>query len=262
MKIETALARGVRPHHNRWMCTVIIRHQPAQSWKLLLAANRDEILARPWQKPAEHWPALPGVIGGRDISGGGTWLALNRHGVVAAVLNRPGTLGPAAGCRSRGELPHLALRHGSAREAVAALSGLDAGQYRGFNLLVADSVTAWFLRGSGAGLVDILPLPSGLHMVTSADPNDMSHPRVARHLPRFAAAAVPNPPDWGAWPDLLADSGGDWAESLNVPPRDGFGTGSAALIGVAPGQTGFWFADGRPSASRFRPIERAAIAAA
>jgi hypothetical protein len=239
------------------MCTALIFHQPGHTWPLLLAANRDEMLSRPWQPPGEHWPELPGVVGGRDGLAGGTWLALSHHGVVAAVLNRPGTLGPTAGQRSRGELPLAAARYSSARAAVDTLAALDGRLYRGFNLLVADPVTAWFIRGSGEGQVDVLALPAGLHMVTSADPNDSSHPRVSRHLPRFAAVAAPSPPDWGAWPDLLADSDGAWAESLNVPPREGFGTTSAALIGVAPGRSGFWFAAGRPSDCRFRPVSRA-----
>ena len=57
---------------------------------MLIGANRDEMVARSWEGPAEFWPEL---IGGRDRLGGGTWMALNRHGVMAAVLNRHGSLG-------------------------------------------------------------------------------------------------------------------------------------------------------------------------
>ena len=49
-------------------------------------------------------------------------MALNRHGVMAAVLNRHGSLGPAPGKRSRGELPLLALRETSAKAAAERLS--------------------------------------------------------------------------------------------------------------------------------------------
>ena len=86
------------------MCSIILRMGPDG---VSIGANRDEMLARRWEPPAEYWP---GVIGGRDVLGGGTWMAINRHGVMAAVLNRHGSLGPAAGKRSRGELPLLALR--------------------------------------------------------------------------------------------------------------------------------------------------------
>ena len=75
------------------MCTVVLLIRPGHAWPLVLAANRDEMLNRAWDPPAAHWPDQPDVIAGRDRSGGGTWMGVNRAGVVAAVLNRPGSLG-------------------------------------------------------------------------------------------------------------------------------------------------------------------------
>ena len=106
------------------MCSIILRISPEG---VFIGANRDEMVARAWELPAEYWP---GIIGGRDILGGGTWMALNRHGVMAAVLNRQGSLGPAPGKHSRGALPLLALRETSAEAAAERLSQLDAGTYR------------------------------------------------------------------------------------------------------------------------------------
>jgi len=233
------------------MCTLILHHAPTAPWPLLLAANRDEMLARPWAPPAEYWP---GIVGGRDTLAGGTWLAVNAAGMVAGVLNRGGTLGPAAGKRSRGELPLLALRHGSAAAAAATLAGLDGTQWRGFNLVVADGLDAFQARGLGGGRVEVTRLPTGLSMVTAADANDLRHPRIARHLPRFAAAQRPCPPDWGAWPGLLADSSGTWEETLNVPQHRGFGTACAALIAPRLGDGLFLFAAGAPDAAPFCPV--------
>src|SRR5580692_6034265 len=119
------------------MCTVVILARPNHAYPLHLAANRDEMLARAWDPPAAYWPEQPDVIAGRDRSGGGTWMGINGAGVIAAVLNRPGSLGPAAGKRSRGELPLLALREGSARAAAEAIAGLDAGLWRSFNMVLA-----------------------------------------------------------------------------------------------------------------------------
>src|SRR5580700_3751165 len=133
------------------MCTVVVLIRPGHAWPLVLAANRDEMLNRAWDPPAGHWPDRPGIIAGRDRSGGGTWMGLNRDGVVAAVLNRPGSLGPAAGKRSRGELPLLALEHRSADAAATAIAILDAGAWRSFNLLLADRAGAIFVRGLGHG---------------------------------------------------------------------------------------------------------------
>src|ERR1700686_106624 len=120
------------------MCTVVLLIRPGQDWPLVLAANRDEMLHRAWDPPAAYWPDRPDLIGGRDRSGGGTWMGINGAGVVAAVLNRPGSLGPAAGKRSRGELPLAALAHNSADAAAAAIAALDAGAWRSFNLVLAD----------------------------------------------------------------------------------------------------------------------------
>ena len=69
------------------MCTLVILRRPDHRWPLLLAANRDEMAARPWLPPARHWPERPNVIAGLDLLGGGSWFGLNDHGVAAGVMN-------------------------------------------------------------------------------------------------------------------------------------------------------------------------------
>ena len=96
------------------MCSVIILRRPDAAWPLVLGANRDEMADRPWLPPARHWPDRPNVVAGLDELAGGTWLGLNDEGLVAAILNRPGTLGPEQGKRSRGELVLEALDHADA----------------------------------------------------------------------------------------------------------------------------------------------------
>lgn len=240
------------------MCTLILLRRPGHAWPLILAANRDERLDRAWDPPAAHWPAHPEVIGGRDRAAGGTWMAM-RDGVVAAVLNRPGSLGPAPGKRSRGELPLLALAEGEAAAAAARIAALDAGQWRPFNLVVADARDAFFLRGLGEGEPQMMALSEGVTMVTAHDPNDPASPRIRRHLPRFRAAPPPDPPEgWAAWEGLLADSGFGEAgigEALNVPPVQGFGTVAASLVALGAGGERSWrFCPGPPAPGRFAPL--------
>ncbi len=241
------------------MCTVILLRRPDHPWPLLLAANRDERLDRPWDPPAAHWPDRPGVVGGRDRSGGGSWMAMGRR-VVAAALNRPGTLGPAAGKRSRGELPLLAAAAESAAAAVAALVALDAGAWRPFNLVVADAELGFFLRGLGEGRAEAVELPAGVSMVTAHEPNDLTSPRIARHLPRFRAAPPPDPEagDWAGWEALLADSGfgeAGIAEALRVPPVQGFGTVSASLLALgARGERVWRFCAAPPGMAAFAEV--------
>lgn len=249
------------------MCTVALLRRPGDPWPLLLAANRDERLDRAWDPPAAHWPAHPGVVGGRDRSGGGTWMAMGPTGVIAAVLNRPGSLGPAPGKRSRGDLPLLALAQPSAAAAAEAIAALDAGAWRPFNLILADAREAFFLRGLGAGHPEVLPLPEGVTMVTAHDANDPASPRIRRHLPRFRAAAPPDPDrdDWAGWEALLAD--GDYeasiGEALRVPPVEGFGTVCASLAALGAGGARRWrFCPAPPGTAPFREVMLAEAPAA
>lgn len=238
------------------MCSIILLIRPGHAWPVLAAANRDERIDRPWDAPARYWPERPDVIGGRDRLAGGTWLALNDAGVMAALLNRPGSLGPAAGKASRGDLPLIALEERSAEAAAGRIAALDAGRYRSFNMVIADAAGAIFLRGLEAGAPEPRRLEAGITMITAHDPNDTSSPRIARYLPLFRAASPPDPDrgDWDAWAGLLADRSSPAESALDIAPRDGFGTVCAALIALAPDTRRLLFAAGPPDSAPFEPI--------
>lgn len=99
-------------------------------------------------------------------------------------------------------------------------------------------------------------------MVTALDPNDLSSPRTARHLPRFRAAAPPDPArgDWASWEALLADHVfGDTAgpaEALCIPPTaDDFGTVCSSLVGLRRDGGRVWrFAPAAPCRVAFAPL--------
>ncbi|CAI5517168.1 unnamed protein product [Closterium sp. Naga37s-1] len=55
-------------------------------YALLLASNRDELLARPTD-PAHYWRDDPRVLAGRDLQCGGTWLGASTGGRVAFLSN-------------------------------------------------------------------------------------------------------------------------------------------------------------------------------
>jgi len=247
------------------VCTVIVLHRPGHAWPLLLAANRDELRSRPWQPPARHWPERPHVVAGRDQEAGGTWLAVGQHGMVAAILNRVGSLGPATDKTSRGILPLLALDHADAHEAAAALTALDGTAFRPFNMVVADASGAHWVRWAGDepdGRPTATPVPEGLHMLTAFDLDDPESPRVARHLPLFRAAPVPDPEtdDWSGWTERLSDrSRGDTHQesgAVLIEGPGGFGTVSSSLVALAamPQRTIFRFAGGTPDKVSFLPV--------
>jgi uncharacterized protein with NRDE domain len=233
------------------MCSIILSWMPGDRWPLLVAANRDEMLDRPWDAPGRFWPDA-GVMAGRDRLAGGTWLGLNDDGVVAALLNRAGSLGPIAGRRSRGELPLFALGERSATAACARILALDAADYRSFNMVIADAAGGFLLRGLEAGAPDATALTAGITMLTAYEPNDPRCPRIARYRPQFERVARPKPgpvakaDDWAAWGRLLADAAPPLDSAIHIAPRGGFGTVCSSLIALAPGERQFLFGAGTP----------------
>jgi uncharacterized protein with NRDE domain len=224
------------------MCTLVILRRPEHRWPVLIGANRDEMVDRPARPPGRHWPDRPEVTAGLDLFAGGSWLGLNDWGVMAAILNRTGSLGPAPGRRSRGELVLEALDHADAVEAAAALSALDPHSYRSFNLIIADSRDGFWLRHDGAQIA-AYPLKEGLSLIAAGDliddpGDDPETRRLELALPRFRAAPVPDPDhgDWTAWQELLAcDEAppGEAAEAaLRFRTPGGFATVSSTLLAL------------------------------
>ncbi|HKK31049.1 MAG TPA: NRDE family protein [Alphaproteobacteria bacterium] len=245
------------------MCTVVTLRRPGHEWPLLLAANRDEMRGRPWSPPGRHWPERPGVVAGRDHEAGGSWLGLNDDGVVAAILNRRGSLGSQSGKRTRGELVLMALDHSAAGAAAAALTRVNAGAYRSFNMAVADREQGFWLRGLGDGAIECRPLPEGVGMLTAWDLNDteMSE-RTNYYLPRFRAVPTPKPEagDWSAWRELFestetAPGVRDPNGAMTVETDWGFGTVSRSLVALPRQGKPIWqFASLYPKETPFRLV--------
>ena len=190
------------------MCTAILSVEPGAP--VLLAGVRDELTDRPWQPPARHWPDHPGLIGGRDLKAGGTWLAVapaTRR--AACVLNGRGRMAPPASRRSRGVLPLQAAEDGKLERS--GLADLDP-----FHLLSAEPGAAVLWSWDGEHLTE-RELGPGLHMVVNSglEPgHDHEQARITHFLPRLrdAPRPVPRPGDpvaraWGAWLPLLTGDG-------------------------------------------------------
>ena len=103
------------------MCLLIYSWRPGADHPLVVAANRDEWVERPAEAFGVLQGAGPRILGGRDLMAGGTWLAVNEHGLVAGLTNRPSAGGRDDSKRSRGELPLIATGQPDAEAAVAAL---------------------------------------------------------------------------------------------------------------------------------------------
>jgi uncharacterized protein with NRDE domain len=236
------------------MCTLVLLYRPDHVWPVIIGANRDEQTDRPWLPPARHWPDRPEVVAGIDQLAGGSWMGVNDYGVAAMMLNRTGSLGPAAGKRSRGELVLEALDHADAADAAEALAALDTEAYRSFNLVVADNSDVYWLAHRGNGKIAVERVPPGLSMLTAGELNDPKTPRIARYRARFETATPPDPDsnDLGGWPALLTERGSP-PEGMSFSPSEKFGTLSHSILALpASGldrQACWWFAkatDGEP----------------
>lgn len=82
------------------MCLVALAWKAHPRWRLLLAGNRDEFHERP-TAPLARWAApADGVLAGRDLRSGGSWVGLGNHGRVAVVTNVRDPLATASGARA------------------------------------------------------------------------------------------------------------------------------------------------------------------
>jgi uncharacterized protein with NRDE domain len=140
------------------MCLILVAWQAHPQYPLVVAANRDEFYARP-TADAGPWPEDPRIWGGRDLEAGGTWLGLHEDGRFAAVTNvrEPGV---PKGVRSRGLLPRDYLLGEQSPAAYAAAQ--DGAAYSGFNLLVADEASLWYLSNRDGAPRELKPGVYGL----------------------------------------------------------------------------------------------------
>jgi uncharacterized protein with NRDE domain len=117
------------------MCLILLAWRTRDDYPLVLAANRDEFYGRP-SAPAQFWEDQPGVLGGRDLEKGGTWLAVSRSGRLAAVTNYREGRSRRAAARSRGELVADFVAGTDEPERYLARLASSRADYDGFNLLV------------------------------------------------------------------------------------------------------------------------------
>jgi uncharacterized protein with NRDE domain len=143
------------------MCLVVFAVDPDGGQPLLLAANRDERHARP-SRPAGWWADRPSVFGGRDLEAGGTWLAVDRAGRVAAVTNFRDP-GAARAERSRGALVTDALASGASFERFAADLAARQDRYGPFSLLLIDGAGARYVSNRAPAR----SLGPGVHALTN-----------------------------------------------------------------------------------------------
>jgi uncharacterized protein with NRDE domain len=232
------------------MCLLVFAWQTERGCPVAVAANRDERFDRPARSLCVLRRREPRILGGRDELAGGTWLAVNEHGVVAGLTNRPSPEGRDPTRRSRGELPLLAAGHPSADQGVEALlARVTGGQYNPAWLLVGDRRSLWYVEVDAERPPTARPLRPGVHILENAPLDDPS-PKVDR-VRAVLGTYGHQGSLWPAFPAVLADhlvpaplaarSGtrrpdGPWlrpaATYAACVHSDGYGTRSAAVVRV------------------------------
>jgi uncharacterized protein with NRDE domain len=135
------------------MCLILVAWKMHAAFPLVVAANRDELHARP-ASPAAFWPDHPEILAGRDLQAKGSWLGLARNGKFASVTNYRGGHDPNA-AESRGALVSRFLLNGLAPGKYIAQ--IKPNGYSGFNLLIADQSELWWLSNRGNGARQLEP---------------------------------------------------------------------------------------------------------
>lgn len=162
------------------MCLLVVLHQVVPGWPLVVAANRDERLDRPATAATILQAGDPRIVGGRDELAGGTWLAVNEHGVVAGLTNRPVEGGRDLTKRSRGELPLALAGHPDAAEAAGQLARTVPGEaYNPCWMLVGDRRSLWAVAVDRPGPPAVRRLGPGVHVLENRALDEPS-PKVDR----------------------------------------------------------------------------------
>lgn len=141
------------------MCLVAIAWNTHPRWRLVLAGNRDEFHGRP-TAALSHWPPpQQGVMAGRDMRSGGSWVGLGPGGRAAVVTNVRDPMATTSG-PSRGHL--IANYLAGAQDALAFATELaaSAADYPPFNLLLADATQCRYLGNHPAAARNLAP---GVH---------------------------------------------------------------------------------------------------
>lgn len=228
------------------MCLVVLGLRAHPRFPLVVAANRDELLSRP-ADPAAWWPGHDGLLAGRDLSAGGTWMGATTSGRFAALTNVRDPRSALVSAPSRGGLVTGFLLASDPPLAHLRRLASDPVRRNGYNLLAGEAGrVAW---GSNAG-GSPRELADGVHALSNAflDTPWPKTRRVAAGLSALLARTEAIDPESlfalladraGAPDDELPDTGvGLAAERLLAPPfivSPGYGTRGTTLLLVERG---------------------------
>ena len=146
------------------MCLIVFALHAHARHPLVVAANRDEDLDRP-SAPAAFWPGEAGLLAGRDLRSGGTWMGVTRTGRFAALTNVRDPRAHDPGAPSRGGLVVRFLAGGDEPLAHARAVAAERARANGFNLLAGAGGRLAWVSNAGGEPTEVTP---GVHAVSNA----------------------------------------------------------------------------------------------
>ncbi|RVQ68936.1 NRDE family protein [Croceicoccus ponticola] len=213
------------------MCIAVCGWRSAPDFPLVVIANRDEFHERP-TAPLSRWSDGSGIVAGRDMRSGGTWLGVSEDaGRLALITNfrEPGNHDPVA--PSRGALVSDWLT-GEWRRVEDRLDQLD--RFNGFSLILIDRQKGWVV--DNRSLAAPFGMPTGGFYGLSNSPFAAPWPKVDRLIGDMRGIMDIGPPDEDAFFAMLAKGGpAEEADAETAPifiENPAYGTRCSTVITI------------------------------
>ena len=206
------------------MCLILVAWQVQPEFPCVVAANRDEFFGRPTAE-ADWWPGEAGILAGRDLQAGGTWLGVTRSGRFAALTNFRDPAAAVADAPSRGRLVTAFLEADwSTAQGLREIAKRSKG-CNPFNILCSDGVELGIYESTTG---DARTLEPGVYALSN-HLLDTPWPKVQQAKSRLAAA-LDELPKAAAMLDLLRDAEPATDEEL---PRTGVSPAMERMLSSA-----------------------------
>jgi len=143
------------------VCLINFHYNEHPTYKLIVAANRDEFYERP-TAPADFWSDNPDIFAGRDLLHMGTWLGVTKSGRFAALTNYRDPLEISIDKQSRGDIVASFLSETVSPEGYLETLKRKKDDYAGFNILVGDFDSLYYFSNKQAEIKNVSEGTHGL----------------------------------------------------------------------------------------------------
>ncbi|KJR98450.1 MAG: hypothetical protein VR65_20745 [Desulfobulbaceae bacterium BRH_c16a] len=157
------------------MCLLFFSYRTTPGYRLVVAANRDEFLARP-TAPLSFLNPGKTLLAGCDLQGGGTWLGITAGLRFAAITNYREPAANRTDAPSRGEILMGFLTGDTNAGRFMQSLATRASRYNGFNLILGDAEELLYYSNKDGG---VRLLPPGFYGLSN-HLLDSPWPKVAR----------------------------------------------------------------------------------